>query len=270
MDGLSEALFDEMSIAYAYHDYVLYARIYDGEKYVFPLPFMLSEDADAAASLINLSLYARRELIPLIISDVPRDELEFLCSIFSHVDAYTYEDDDDSFYVKVNSECDMLESVPAFELDGIRLDELSESDKDLYAELCRDRNLNKYWGYDVDCDNPDGNADFYLDVARREFFDGIAITLAVREGDRLVGEGTIYDFDYLGGASVAVRVLPMEHSKGLGSRAFKALIELSREIGLSSLRSEILEENVRSVKMTSKYMDVVKRENGKVYFTLSL
>ncbi|MBQ7343391.1 MAG: GNAT family N-acetyltransferase [Clostridia bacterium] len=267
--GLSEAAGEE-SVAFCYCDDVLYARIYDGERYVFPLPFMLTEDADAVRACIDLAAYSRRELIPLIITDVPRDEIEFLCSVFPHIDAYTYEDDDDTFYIKVNNECDMLDSIPSIELDGIVLDALTDEDKEKYAELCRDRDLNKHWGYDVDEDNPDGDSDFYLKVAEREFDDGVAITLAIREGGELVGEATIYDFDYVGSAEIAVRVLPTCHSRGIGSGATRALIKLSREIGLSSLRAEILEENESSIKMTSKYMELVKRENGKVYFALSL
>lgn len=267
--GLSESVGEE-SAAYAYLDEVLYVRIYDGERYVFPLPFMLTDDADAKEACMNLAAYSRRELIPLIITDVPREEIEFLCSIFPHVDAYTYEDDDDTFYIKVNNECDMLDDVPSIEYDGIVLDALRDGDKEKYAELCRDRDLNKYWGYDADEDNPDGNADFYLDVANRELQDGVAIALAIRMGGEFVGEATVYDFDYIGSAAIAVRVLPAYHSKGIGSGAVKALIKLAKEIGLKSLRTEILEENESSIKMTSKCMEIVKRENGKVYFALSL
>ena len=270
ISGISECLPEDASVAFAYHGEVLYARIFDGERYVFPIPIMLTEDADAVEACISLAEYAEREMIPLIISDVPRDELTFLCSIFPHVDAFTYEDDDDTFYIKVNNECDMLEYVPSIELAGITLDELRDSDKERYATLCRDRELNKYWGYDADCDNPEGNPDFYLDTVRREFNDGVAITLAVREGGELVGEATIYGFDFKGGASIAVRVMREYHSRGIGSRATKALIELAREIGLSTLRTEVLRENVNSVKMTSKYMTLEKYENGKVHFTLSL
>ena len=268
--GLSESLEEDMSVAFAYHSDVLYARIFDGEKYVFPLPFMLSEDANAKESCISLAEYAKREMIPLIITDVPRDELSFLCDLFPHVDAYSYEDDEDSFFVKVNNECDMLDSVPRIELDGIVLDEILESDKEIYAELCRDRELNRYWGYDVYSDNPDGDADFYLDVARREFDDGVAITLAIREMGEFVGEATIYGFDYLGSASFAVRVLRRFHSKGIGSRATNALVKIAKSIGLTELTTAILNENEKSIKMTSKYLDIKNRTESKTIFTLLL
>jgi RimJ/RimL family protein N-acetyltransferase len=267
--GLCESAGEE-SVAFSYIDEVFYARIYDGERYVFPLPFMLSEDADARLACRNIAEYSRRELIPLIITDVPRDEIEFLCSVFPHIDAYTYDDDDDTFYIKVNNECDMLDEVPSIELDGIVINALTDEDKEKYAELCRDRNLNRYWGYDAYEDNPDGDPDFYLRVAERELEDGVALALAIRDSGEFVGEATIYDFDYVGSAAIAVRVLPEFHSRGIGSRATMALIKFAKEMGLSSLRAEILEENLNSVKMTSKYMNLIKRENGKVYFTLTL
>lgn len=268
--GLSECADGETSVAFCYLDEVLYARVFDGERYLFPLPFMLSDRADAEASCLNLAAYSVREMVPLIITDVPRDEIAFLQSVFPHIDAFTYEDDDDCFFVKVNNECDMLTELPSVQHEGLVLDALCDSDKERYAELCRDRDLNKYWGYDADSDNPDGDADFYLAVPRREFNDGVAITLAVREGDELVGEATVYGFDFRGAASIAVRVLSGCHSRGIGSRATAALIKLAKEIGLSTLKAEILNENEVSIKMTSKFMDVDKCTKSKTHFTLSL
>ena len=270
ISGLTECIGENATVAFAYCDEVIYVRIFDGERYLFPLPFMLTDEADATGACINLASYSIREMIPLIITDVPRSELEFLSSVFPHIDACAYEEDDDCFFVKVNNECDMLSDMPSIELGGITLDEIREEDKEKYAELCRDRDLNKYWGYDVDEDNPDKDVDFYLDVARCEFSDGVAITLAVREGGKFVGEATIYGFDYRGSASIAVRVLKSCHSKGVGSRATRALISLAKEIGLRELKAEILNENENSIKMTSKFMNIEKRTESKTHFTLAL
>lgn len=268
--GISTGVSEEIDMAFAFLDDILYARVFDTDRYVFPLPFMLSKGADLTGACLNLSLYTRRYMLPLIISDIPREELSVVTDLFPHVDAWCYEDDDDSFFVRVKNECDMLDLVPELDFSGITLTELRESDNELYAELCRDRELNEYWGYDVDVDNPDGDIDFYLDTARREFDEGIALTLAVRDNDRLVGEATIYDFDYRGSAEIAVRILPSASGRGYGSLATEALIALAREIGLSRLYAEIMEENQASIKMTSKYMQRVNTENGKVKFALSL
>ena len=268
--GLYEYVSDAEALAFAYADEVLYARIYDQDRYLFPLPFMLTESADAEAACLTLATYAVREMVPLIITDVPRDEIAFLQSVFPHMDACTYEDDEDTFFVKINNECDMLDKVPFIEAEGLCLTEIREDDKDAYATLCRDRDLNKYWGYDVDADNPDGDADFYLNVARREFEDGVAVTLAIRENGEFVGEATVYGFDYCGAASIAVRVLPACHSRGIGTRATRALILIGRQMGLTTLKAEILNENEASIKMTSKLMTLEKVTESKTYFTLSL
>ena len=259
-----------MSAAFSYADEVLYVRIFDGERYVFPLPFMLSDDADLLAACRNLAKYSRRELIPLIISDIPRDELVVITDLFRYVDATCYEDDDDTFFIKVNNECDMCDELPTLELDGIRLDAFLESDDAKYASLCRNRELNKYWGYDVDADKADAEDTYYRSVVEREFADGVAMTFAVRLDGALAGEATIYDFDYFGSAAIAVRVLPEFHGRAIGSRSVRALIEIARSIGLSEVRTEIMNENIASIKMTSKYMNIVSVENGKTLFKLKL
>ena len=268
--SIGECLSDEMSVAFSYSGDVLYVRIYDGERYVFPLPFMLSDDADLTLACRNLAEYTRKELIPLIISDIPRDELSVITDLFRYVDAACYEDDDDTFFVKVNNECDMLEELPLMELDGILLDSFAESDDAKYAELCRNRELNKYWGYDVDEDKADAEDSYYRSVAERELADGVAMTFAVRLDGALAGEATIYDFDYFGSAAIAVRVLPEFHGRAIGSRSLRAIIEIARGIGLTELRTEIMNDNEASIKMTSKYMNIEAVEANKTLFKLKL
>lgn len=268
--SICSGLGEEMMAAFFFADDILYARIFDGEKYVFPLPFMLTDDADIKGACLDISRYAVREMIPFIMSDIPREELPLITELFRHVDAVCYEDDDDSFFVKINNECDMLDSFPEISVDGITLDEITDSDKEVYAALCNDSELNKYWGYDARVDNPDGDADAYLSTVRREFDEGVAITLAVRSSGELAGEAVIYAFDFTGGAEIAVRILPSYHGRGLGSTATRALISLARQIGLTRLRAQIMNENAPSVKMTSKYMDVESADNCKTVFTLLL
>ena len=259
-----------MSVAYSYREAVLYVRIYDTERYVFPMPFMLSDDADLAEACRNLARYARRELIPLVISDIPREELGVLTGIFRYVDACCYEDDEDTFFIRVNNECDMCEELPKAEADGIRLDALCEADDVEYAALCRNRELNKFWGYDVDVDNPDATDSYYRSVAERELADGVAMTFAIRLDGEFAGEATIYDFDYFGSAAIALRILPRFHRRGIGSRSLGVLIDVARRMGLTHLRTEIMNENISSIKMTSKFMNVEKIENSKTRFTLQL
>lgn len=264
--GLGEG----MSAAFFFCENVLYARIYDGERYVFPLPFMLTDDADIKSACVALSRYAVREMIPFIMSDIPREELSLITELFRYVDASCYEEDDDSFFVKINNECDMLDSVPSISFADITLDEITEKDREAYAELCSDPELNKYWGYDARVDNPDADADFYLETARREFETGVAIALAIRCEGKFVGEAVIYAFDFAGGAQIAVRILPRYHGNGLGSVATSALISLAEKIGLTKLCAQIMNKNSASLKMTAKHMNVENVDDCKTTFTLSL
>ena len=259
-----------MTAAFFYSDSVLYARIFDGERYVFPMPFMLTDDADIKSACILLSQYAVREMIPFILTDIPREELSVITELFRHVDATCYEEDDDSFFVKVNNECDMLDLVPSITESDVTLDGITEADAENYAALASDRELNRYWGYDALADNPDGDPAVYLDTVRREFDTGVAITLAIRLDGKLVGEAVMYAFDFMGGAQIAVRVLPAYHGRGVGSKATRALIALAREIGLLRLGAQIMNENKASIKMTSKYMKVEMIDDCKTTFTLSL
>ncbi len=272
VESISECAPDAET-AFSSHGSVLYARIYDGERYIFPFPFLLSDDGgepEMSDACRQLAGYAKREMIPLIISDIPREELYIITDLFSYVDAEVYSDDDDSFFVRIKTECDMLESVPCIDHDGIRLDEIQDGDTDAYAELCGDAELNRYWGYDVSADNPGADKRFYIDTARREFADGIAVTLAVRHGGEFAGEAVIYGFDFCGAAEIAVRILPEYQGRGIGASAVRALIELSRRIGLKTLFASVMNGNFASVKMTSGIMDIKESDAERTLFVKQL
>ncbi len=270
VDSLCEVASADMSVSAEYSDGVLYAKIYDGQRYVFPFPFMLSEDADIKEACISIAEYAKREMIPLIISDIPREELSLITELFPHVDARVYEDDDDTFFAVVKNECDLLSDFPSIEYDGIELSQILDSDLDDYAELCADRTLNKYWGYDVYEDNPDADKRFYLDTVRREFDTGTAISLSIREEGKFVGEATIYGFDFRGSAEISVRVLPRYQGRGIGPGAVKALCAIAEDMGLAELRATVKNENTGSVKMTSSIMNVVSVSEEETKFSLKL
>ncbi len=247
----------------------LLIRVLSEGKYMFVYPIALSDSADAMGACQKIADYSRRELLPLTFTDVPREELSSLGGLFPHMNAAAYDDDDDMFFVSVRNESDRAVSE-RFEHEDIALDFLDDSDKDDYAALCSNTELNRFWGYDASVDNPSGDPDMYLAVARREYEDGVAIALAVRYDGRFIGEAVIYDFDYVGSAAIGVRLLPEHHGKGLGAMATRALIAFSKKLGLAKLRTTVMEENIPSVRMTRRLMDEVSREDGRISFELAL
>lgn len=245
-------------------------RIIDEDSCLFVYPIPLNDSSDTSGACLDIAEYARKELVPLTFTDVPRESIGELGRLFSRLDARVYDDDEDSFFVMVCSECSLLDSFPTYTDGDITLDEIVESDKEIYASLCSDKELNKWWGYDVSYDNPDCDSDYYLAVARGEYSAGVAITLAIRKSGVFVGEAVIYDFDYQGGAAIGIRILPQHQGGGIGSKSLEALISLCKKIGLCELRTSIMEENAASVAMTKKYMTKTRQEGAVVHFALKI
>ena len=248
----------------------LLVRIFDGEKYVFISPIGLCDGFDLRGAVERIAEYSVREMIPLIFTDVPRDSVSVYSELFRFSDARVYDDDDDLFFIFVDNECSLLDSLPVMTDGDMTLRGIDEEDLPRYAELCRDRELNKYWGYDASVDNTDDTDEYFLRVARAEFNTGSAVTLGIYLDGAFIGEGVIYSFDYKGGASIALRILPEYHGRGLGQRALSLLISVSKSMGILTLYGEAMEQNLASIGMTSHFMDVYKREKGRVYFIKKL
>lgn len=250
----------------------LLVRIFERDRYSFVYPIEVSADADVSAALISISEYTRKEMIPLYLTDVPRDELDRLGGIFPHIEARAYDEDEDGFVVCVLSECDMLEEAPSLTLGGIVLGELTPGDMSEYARLCRDESVNRYWGYDYSQDAPAALDEYFLRTAEVEFRRGVAISLAVREeaGGSLMGEAVLFDFDYRGSAMLAIRLLPECQGRGVGTRVLSALLRLSANIGLTSLRARVKLENIPSLCMTEKQMTRLPDEGDEAVFSVAL
>ena len=241
-------------------------RIYDEDRYLFIFPIALSDGADVAVALDALAEYIRREMLSFVMSDVPREGLEVISSMFSHVDAMAYEDDEDLFAVAVKNELDMVEEYPTVTVGDVTLSPLTDADTAAYTALCSDRELNKYWGYDDLADNPTADPEIFMLTAEREKRESIALSLAIRRDGRYLGEAVIYDFDFKEGAEIGIRILPEFHGGGLGLVALDGLIRYAREIGLTTLRARVRAENTAAIRMTKKRMVEVKREDGVVHF----
>ena len=239
---------------------MLLIRIYDGEKYVFPYPVDIIGGADTAEALRALAEYARRQLIPLYISDVPREELSVVQALFPHIDAAAYPSDEDCFFVRVNNECDALESPPVAEDAGVRIAPLTGRCAEEYGRLCRDGETNEFWSYDYRLDMgecPTGEE--FLAVADRELSCGISLSLGIFVDGGLAGELQLYDFDYYGSAEFAIRLLPEYRGRGIADTATRLCFGIARNMGLHTLRARVDARNLRSIKFITRHFG---RGNG--------
>lgn len=272
--GFSDASEDcgEECYAALSHDFVT-CRFYDGARYIFTFPFPFSDGAseDGCKTVLKeLAEYAVEELVPLFISDIPRDNLDLFSSVFPSVKAACYADEEDLFSALVLNECLELEAIPVFCEGDIALKEIRDVDAGEYYRLCTDPSVTKYWGYDAAADRPEANGKELLAEALSEFDRGVAIVLGIYKSGVFVGDAEIYGFDYFGGARIGVRLLPEYQGKGIGSAALKLLIDGTGKMGLKELRTQVMKDNVGSVKMTSKFMEKISESRHAVQFYLSL
>ena len=266
LESLSYMLEEVPEIAVSLLPDSLAVRIYDGERYLFVSPIGLTDGWDIKGCIEKIGEYAVKEMIPLVFTDVPRDSIQLYSEVFRMPNVSVYDDDDDLFFVFVDNECSILENVPSMREGNLSLRKIEEKDQSEYARLCRDKELNKYWGYDVSEDNPADEDEYFLDVAKREFNTGVALTLGAYLDETFIGEAVFYAFDYKGGASFAIRVFPEYQNKGLGKRIMSLVVSLASKIGILVLYSEVIEANLPSLALMSRFMEEERIADGKVYF----
>jgi RimJ/RimL family protein N-acetyltransferase len=242
-------------------------RIFDMGRYIFSYPYEFSEDADVAAAIDAISRYAIREELPLVLSDVPKDEIPTLLSLgFRHVELDAEDGECECYRAKIVSECELLEDIPTVYDGELSLTPLSETDIPVYAEISRETTALRYWGYDYREDAPDAADDYFYMIAERDFLAGISMTLAIRYCGELVGEVQTYAFDRRGGADFALRLLPSARNKGIGKRCLALVFKVASTIGLSKLCCDVSEENKPSIAFVSSAMMLCKNENGILRF----
>ncbi len=248
----------------------LLVRIFADGEYSFVSPIELSDCASVADALVIMRDYAVRQMLPLIFTDVPRSDIEYYQSFFKKLQARAYAEDEDTFVVSALSECNGIHKPPRLYTDRLMLSEISKEHLPSYARLCRDKDVNRYWGYDALADNKEDTDEFFLETARRELDLSQAITLGIFFDAALIGEAVIYAFDFTGGASFGIRLLPEYHGKGFGTEALGAVISYSRDIGLDYLCADVMSKNTKSIKMMGKYFDTGREKDGIMHFKLKL
>ena len=262
-------LFSEMEFAIASSNACLLVRIFDGEFYAFAFPEPLLDTSDVAAALSEIEKYVIREEIPFELVSVPKDALPYLSS-YRHIRLDSADETGELFYARVENECSILDEKPSHIGGRVILNALTEGDIADYARLCRDEKLLLYWGYDYRLDYNGKDDRFFFDMAEAEFDSGVALTLAVRSGAKLVGSLEFYAFDFHGSAELDVRIFPHEQGKGYASGAVEGAIDIAKQMGLTKLCATVMNNNAHSLALFEKY-STQKRANKKTtVFTIDI
>ncbi len=229
----SECIFDENGALTAIEDYC-------AEMYI-PIAFTYVD----AAKLTKLKKrYARYDIKPC------KDALSDGLSVFRPL-----------------SEIFGRDSFPSVSSDLFEMSPLSQRDAEDYDRLCRDDGVNKYWGYDYRADCPFPAPDFFISDAKRDLKNGLSLSLAIRCGGEFAGESILHGFNCRGSANAGIRLFEKYRGKGIGSKAFSALLDCAfSEIGLTEVHAKCMKQNTASYKMLSKCMTFLTGDASFYYF----
>ncbi len=245
----------------------LVVRIYDGE-YLFMCPMALNQDASVSDAAEAVRRYAIREEIPITFIDVTSDELPLVSEPFRFCESIPMDDEGEIFAVKPLTEIGKIAELPTLCGTKSTLTPIYESDIADFARLSRDENTNKYFGYNYKEDYADASDDHFYDVVKYEEEVGLAACFAIRCEGAFAGEASLFGFDYLGGASVAIRLLPEFYGRGLGSEALSLMLDLARDIDIKSVETPIKKVNESSIKMTQKFMKHIRDKEDSAIFKI--
>jgi RimJ/RimL family protein N-acetyltransferase len=224
-------------------------------EYAFLCPIPISEGASISAAADEIRKYAIKEELYLVFIDVYADDVSEVSEPFRFVKAHPMDESGEVFAVVPETEAAQIGGLPVVEGERVVLNSIGEDDISDFARLCRHREVNKLYGNDyrdVYGDAPDGS---FLFRTKFEEQAGISMPFAIRYEGKFAGEAVIFDFDYVGGAKVAIRLLPEFWGKGIGSETLELLVEVAKEIDLKRISTSVKKENTSSIAMTKKYMN---------------
>ena len=231
------------------------------EEYEFTYPMALENDADIEEALLAVEEYCKRHELPLIYGDLTEQERAILAKRYrlcrtEEFDISEEGEEENLIYrLRVLTPCEILDGVPTISDGTLVLSAFTEEDIPTYATLCRDEEILSVWGVDYREIDPDmTDRDFYEGIVD-EFERGIALTMAMRVGGRLVGEVALYAFDGRGGAEFSIRLLRGYRQNGYARRALSLLFSLAKdELMLENIDGLCLKENEPSKRLMASLM----------------
>lgn len=156
-------------------------------------------------------------------------------------------------FIKVNTLFDRLKDIN-LSVNDLKICDIEEKDKENYAKLYLDDNLNKYYGYDYreDLNGKIPNADYFyvfmnnLKEKKEEY------SFAVKKDDCLIGEIVLYNFTIYGEVEIGFRFFNEFQHKGYAFITVNAIIELLKTMGVKTIKARAFKENLPSIKLLNK------------------
>ena len=167
------------------------------------------------------------------------------------------------YFLKAKLSYSLIKPPVFIKTENLEITDITESDKDIYAKLYTDDELNKYYGYDYREDLGDNkpNGDYFYSFMQSLKDKKQEYSVAVRLNGKMIGEIVFYNFDYSSGAEIGFRFFSEYQGKGYAIESVKAAIDYAFNAGFKKLVCRHFKENARSEKLILKLGFVFLRED---------
>ena len=159
------------------------------------------------------------------------------------------------YMARVKTAFDKILPPVSIKTERLTTSDISESDKDTYAKLYLDNELNKYYGYDYreDLGENTPNSDYFYSFMQGLKAKHEEYSLAVREGKELIGEIVLYEFDFFGGAEIGFRFFENFQHKGYALESVSAVLDYAKNmLGVSVMHARAYKKNAPSIKLLER------------------
>ncbi len=249
--------FGDFDVKYAYCTGTLIMLYYSEDAgYHFEAPIPLLDFFDLERAYRAITEYCKLQRIPEVIIGIPKEYKNLALRGAKHYNEA--EDEDGTLAFEIITECMMEENLPEYISGDVYLGEFAISYASKYEKLVKNVNLNRYFGYNLTDDLPNGKGIDFINFVRKEFENGESMTFAAtvlnEDGENeFIGEGVIYGFDGRGTASFSLRVLPEYQRRGYGKKIFLGLLGIAQSLGVDTVFGDVMKENAPSLALVRRF-----------------
>lgn len=171
--------------------------------------------------------------------------------------------------VKIKTLFSRITSPILINTERLSIQDFNECDKEDYARLYLDDQLNKWWGYDYreDLNGKEATPDYFYSFQLKLKEQKEEYALSVKENGKLVGELVLHNFDYKGGVEMGFRFFKEYQGKGFAIESASALRDYCFEVlKAKTVKSRCYKENLPSAKLIKKLGLVKCNETDTHYF----
>lgn len=165
---------------------------------------------------------------------------------------------------------DRISAPVLIKTERLTVEEITERDKELYAKLYLDEDLNKFWGYDYKEDLKENKPtpDYFYNFQKRLKEINEEISFAVKKDGQMIGELVLHNFDYYGGVEMGFRFFKEYQGRGYATESAAALKNYVFDVlGAIKLKSRCFKENLPSKNLIKRLgLSLTNEDDTHYYF----